>query len=132
MARDTPPDRISATLRRQRQRRLPRPRGGGGGVTDDASIHFHWNTLRGDTAAEASPPSNSFSSVDSREGEGPCMHFRVRDPPCACSERLRPAKKMRDHNPTRHWKTGCAPDSSSAVSAGCVCRLSCNSGRCRP
>eukprot|EP00661_Eupelagonemidae_sp_cell13_P019896 gene19896-biopygen11556 len=55
MARDTPPDRISATLRRQRQRRLPRPRGGGGGVTDDASIHFHWNTLRGDTAAEASP-----------------------------------------------------------------------------
>eukprot|EP00661_Eupelagonemidae_sp_cell13_P008128 gene8128-biopygen18102 len=37
MARDTPPDRISATLRRQRQRRLPRPRGGGGGVTDDAS-----------------------------------------------------------------------------------------------
>eukprot|EP00661_Eupelagonemidae_sp_cell13_P010790 gene10790-biopygen21343 len=60
MARDTPPDRISATLRRQRQRRLPRPRGGGGGVTDDASIHFHWNTLREDTAAEASPLQTRF------------------------------------------------------------------------
>eukprot|EP00661_Eupelagonemidae_sp_cell13_P011539 gene11539-biopygen3359 len=74
MARDTPPDRISATLRRQRQRRLPQPRGGGGGVTDTTrqftSGHartFHWNTLRGETAAEACPPSNSFSSVDSRD-----------------------------------------------------------------
>eukprot|EP00661_Eupelagonemidae_sp_cell13_P009327 gene9327-biopygen13759 len=98
MARDTAPDRISATLQRQRQCRLPQPRGGGGGVKDTTrqftSGHartFHWNTLRGETAA--SPPSNSFSSVDSREGEGPCMHFRVRDPQCACSERLHPAKK---------------------------------------
>eukprot|EP00661_Eupelagonemidae_sp_cell13_P010442 gene10442-biopygen22814 len=60
MARDTPPDRISATLRRQRQRRFHQPRGGGGGVTDTTrqftSGHartFHWNTLRGETAADA-------------------------------------------------------------------------------
>eukprot|EP00661_Eupelagonemidae_sp_cell13_P023573 gene23573-biopygen7309 len=76
MARDTPPDRISATLRRQRQRRFRQPRGGGGGggVTDTkrqfTSGHartFHWNTLRGETTADASPPSNSFSSVVLRQ-----------------------------------------------------------------
>eukprot|EP00661_Eupelagonemidae_sp_cell13_P016794 gene16794-biopygen15850 len=43
------------------------------------------------------PPSNSFSSVDSREGEGPCMHFRVRAPRCPASP-PRPAAKLQDRD----------------------------------
>eukprot|EP00661_Eupelagonemidae_sp_cell13_P007584 gene7584-biopygen6065 len=58
MARDTPPDRISATLRRQRQRRFRQPRGGGGGVTDTTRqfTSGHARTFHCPAADPVAPP----------------------------------------------------------------------------